>query len=107
MILLLSLMPRPVTHPLSHMFSNLYLINKQQNPIIVSPVIVKLNCQGNSVGILNCFNVLQWAIRMPVPYGTDSVCELHGPVPVRWPHFGSVMMAGDNAVRQVIPEGVH
>lgn len=80
MILLLSLMPRPGTHPLSHMFSNLYLINKQQNPIIASPVRVKLNGQGNRVGILNCFPVLQGAIRMPV---------------------------GDNAARQVIPEGVH
>lgn len=41
--------------------------------IIASLVIVKLDCQGNRVRILNCFYALQWAIGMPLPYGTDSV----------------------------------
>ena len=96
MILLLSLTPYPITHPSSHMFRNLYLINTAADLIRVSPVIVKLDCQGNRVRILNCFHVLQWAIGMPVPYGAGSVCGLHSSFPVRWSHLGSVMMAGNN-----------
>lgn len=42
---------------------------------------------------------------MPVPYGTDSVCRLHSPFPIRWSHLGSVMIAGNNVWRQVIPKG--
>ena len=66
-------------------------------------MIVKLDCQGNQVRILNCVYVLQWATGMPVPYGADSVCGLHSPFPVRWSHLGSVTMAGNSVERQVSP----